>query len=312
MAKKKLPKEVKLILENKPHQINYRREKNVSASQILMYDNCPHQWKLSKIDKLQIYTPSVHTVFGTAMHEVIQDWLHVMYNQSAKVANDVDLREQLKLKMREVYEKERKKTKESFTTAEELNSFFLDGLEILSYLKKKRSSYFSMKNTYLAGIETDIVQEIRPNVYFKGYIDLVFYNKLADTYTIIDIKTSTRGWTDYDKKNDAKIAQILLYKEFFAKQFNVDVDQINVEYFILRRKINEDAEFVARRVQEWRPASGKVKRGKAVKLLNEFVENAFKDGGYNKEGNFLPTPSKSACRFCPYKDDKSLCNVAIK
>ena len=308
---KKLPKEVKLVLEHTPHQIDYRREKNVSASQILMYDECPHKWKLSKIDKLQIYTPSVHTVFGTAMHETIQDWLHVMYNQSAKAANEVDLREALKLKMREVYEKERKKTKEVFTSADELNSFFLDGVQILDYLKKKRSQYFSMKNTFLAGIETDIVQEIRPNVYFKGYIDLVFYNRLADTYTIIDIKTSTRGWSDYEKKNDAKIAQILLYKEFFAKQFNVDVDQINVEYFILRRKINEDADFVARRVQEWRPASGKVKRGKAVKLLNDFVDNAFKDGDYNLEGNFAPTPSKSACMFCPYKEEKSLCSHAI-
>ena len=308
---KKLPKEVKLVLEHTPHQIDYRREKNVSASQILMYDECPHKWKLSKIDKLQIYTPSVHTVFGTAMHETIQDWLHIMYNQSAKAANEVDLRDALKLKMREVYEKERKKTKEVFTSADELNSFFLDGVQILDYLKKKRSQYFSMKNTFLAGIETDIVQEIRPNVYFKGYIDLVFYNRLAGTYTIIDIKTSTRGWSDYEKKNDAKIAQILLYKEFFAKQFNVDVDQINVEYFILRRKINEDADFVARRVQEWRPASGKVKRGKAVKLLNEFVDNAFKDGDYNLEGNFAPTPSKSACMFCPYKEEKSLCSHAI-
>ena len=308
---KKLPKEVKLVLEHTPHQIDYRREKNVSASQILMYDECPHKWKLSKIDKLKIYTPSVHTVFGTAMHETIQDWLHVMFNQSAKAANEVDLRESLKLKMREVYEKERKKTKEVFTSADELNSFFLDGVQILDYLKKKRSQYFSMKNTFLAGIETDIVQEIRPNVYFKGYIDLVFYNRLANTYTIIDIKTSTRGWSDYEKKNDAKIAQILLYKEFFAKQFNVDVDQINVEYFILRRKINEDADFVARRVQEWRPASGKVKRGKAVKLLNEFVDNAFKDGDYNLEGDFTPTPSKSACMFCQYKEEKSLCSHAI-
>ena len=309
---KKLPKEVKLVLEHTPHQIDYRSEKNVSASQILMYDECPRKWKLSKIDKLQVYTPSVHTVFGTAMHETIQDWLQVMYSTSAKAANEIDLREQLKLKMREVYEKERKKTKEVFTTADELNSFFLDGVEILNYLKKKRSSYFSTKNTYLAGIETDIVQEIRPNVFFKGYIDLVFYNKLSETYTIIDIKTSTRGWGDYEKKNDGKIAQILLYKEFFAKQFNVEVDQINVEYFILRRKINEDAEFVARRVQEWRPPSGKIKRGKAMKLMNDFVDNAFKDGGYNLQGDFTPTPSKSACRFCPFNDDKNLCNVAEK
>ena len=309
---KKLPKEVKLVLKHQPHQIDYRKEKNVSASQILMYDECPHKWKLSKIDKLQIYTPSVHTVFGTAMHEVIQEWLNVMYNSSVKESKEMNLREELKLKMREVYEKERKKTKEAFTTADDLNSFFLDGVKILEHLQKKRTQYFSTKNTFLAGIETDIVQEIRPNVYFKGYIDLVFYNRLADTYTIIDIKTSTRGWSDYEKKNDAKIAQILLYKEFFAKQFNVDVDQINVEYFILRRKINEDLEFVPKRVQEWRPASGKVKRGKAVKLLNEFVDNAFKDGGYNLEGDFVPTPSKSACMFCPYKEEKELCSHAIK
>mgnify|MGYP002626206842 FL=1 len=193
---KKLPKEVKLVLEHQPHQIDYRREKNVSASQILMYDECPHKWKLSKIDKLQIYTPSVHTVFGTAMHEVIQEWLDVMYNSSVKESKEMNLREELKLKMRAVYEKERKKVKEVFNTADELNSFFLDGVKILEHLQKKRTQYFSTKNTFLAGIETDIVQEIRPNVYFKGYIDLVFYNRLADTYTIIDIKTSTSGWGD--------------------------------------------------------------------------------------------------------------------
>lgn len=307
---KKLPKEVKLVLEHKPHKIDYRKEKNVSASQLMMYDTCPHQWKLSKIDNLQQYTPSVHTVFGTSMHEVIQDWLYVMYNESAKAASERDLREELKFKMQEVYAKERKKTKEVFTSADELNEFFLDGVEILKYLQKKRSSYFSMKNTYLAGIETDIVQEIGPGIYFKGFIDLVFYNKLSDTYTIIDIKTSTRGWGDREKKSDAKVAQILLYKEYFSKQFNVDVDKINVEFFIVKRKLWEQSEFQQKRVQEWRPASGKIKRGKAVSLLKNFVSNAFKDGEYNVEGNFPATPSKSACMFCPFKDDKSLCSVA--
>lgn len=307
---KKLPKEVKLVLEHKPHKIDYRKEKNVSASQLMMYDTCPHQWKLSKIDNLQQYLPSVHTVFGTSMHEVIQDWLYVMYNESAKAASERDLREELKFKMQEVYAKERKKTKEVFTSADELNEFFLDGVEILKYLQKKRSSYFSMKNTYLAGIETDIVQEIGPGVYFKGFIDLVFYNKLSGTYTIIDIKTSTRGWGDREKKSDAKVAQILLYKEYFSKQFNVDVDKINVEFFIVKRKLWEQSEFQQKRVQEWRPASGKIKRGKAVSLLKNFVSNAFKDGEYNIEGNFPATPSKSACMFCPFKDDKSLCSVA--
>ena len=155
-------------------------------------------------------------------------------------------------------------------------------------------------------IETGLSDRIEnvPTNPWDPQSDLPAQNPIGKVPTLI-----SRG--DYEKKNDAKIAQILLYKEFFAKQFNVDVDQINVEYFILRRKINEDADFVARRVQEWRPASGKVKRGKAVKLLNEFVDNAFKDGDYNLEGNFAPTPSKSACMFCPYKEEKSLCSHAI-
>ena len=40
-----------------------------------------------------------------------------------------------------------------------------------------------------------------------------------DKIYIYDIKTSTRGWNDTEKKDDSKIAQILLYKEYFSKQF---------------------------------------------------------------------------------------------
>ena len=300
---KKLPKEVKLVLEHTPHKIDYRKEKNVSASQFMMYSECQHKWKLSYVDKLSKYTPSVHTVFGTAMHEVIQDWLTVLYSETAKKADSMDLRNLLKEKMREVYARERKKASEVFTTADELNSFFLDGVAILKFLKSKRRSYFTTKNWHLAGIETDIVQELRPNVYFKGFIDLVMYNSFTGKYHVIDIKTSTRGWGDYEKKNEAKVAQVLFYKEFFAKQFNVSVDDIEVEFFILRRKINEDADFVAKRIQQWKPASGRIKRGKAMKSLNEFVEKAFTDEGtYDTTKDFPASPSKSACRFCDFKN----------
>ena len=38
-------------------------------------------WKLNYVDKLGTYTDSIHTMFGTSMHEVIQDYLEMMYNQ---------------------------------------------------------------------------------------------------------------------------------------------------------------------------------------------------------------------------------------
>lgn len=307
---KKLPKEVKLVLEHTPHKIDYSKEKNISASQFMMFSDCEHRWKLSYIDKLSAYSPSVHTVFGTAMHEVIQEWLTVMYNESATAASKMNLRENLKLTIREVYAKERKKAKEVFTDADELNSFFLDGVKILDYLQKKRGQYFSMKGWHLAGIETDIVQEVRPGVFYKGFIDVVMYNSRTNKYLIIDIKTSTRGWSDYEKKNDAKVAQVLFYKEFFAKQFNVDIDNIDVEFFILRRKINEDLDFVPKRIQQWRPASGRIKRGKAMKSLQEFVDKAFTDDGQHDTSQvYLPNPSKSACRFCDFKNTE-FCTVS--
>ena len=43
-------------------------------------------------------------------------------------------------------------------------------------------------------------------------------------------------WKDQDKKDETKTSQILLYKSYFSKIFNWDVDQIEVEFFIVKEK----------------------------------------------------------------------------
>jgi hypothetical protein len=71
------------------------------------------------------------------------------------------------------------------------------------------------------------------NVKFKGFIDLVTYNKVLKKYTIYDFKTSTRGWSDkYEKKDQTKINQILLYKRKFAEMKKVSEDDIDVPDFM--------------------------------------------------------------------------------
>ncbi len=69
-------------------------------------------------------------------------------------------------------------------------------------------AYFSSKTMQLAGIETLLYQDIRPGVKFKGLIDLVFYSPNTDRWTVVDIKTSTRGWQDRAKKNPNVTAQV--------------------------------------------------------------------------------------------------------
>ena len=67
----------------------------ISYSQISMFSTCPHRWKLNYIDKLRVSESNIYLVFGTAMHEVIQTYLEVMYLDSVKNADLLDLKQML-------------------------------------------------------------------------------------------------------------------------------------------------------------------------------------------------------------------------
>jgi len=268
---------------------------------------------LTYVRKLAPYQPSIHAVFGTAMHETIQSWLDVLYNDKVKTANEMDLDALLYENMIKAYKGQKAQNgHEHFTNQEEMNMFYLDGKHILNFLKKKRGAYFTTKGVYLAGIETLLYQELRPGVVFKGLVDLVFYDERVDEWTIMDIKTSTSGWNKFAKNDDKRKSQILLYKEFFSRQFNIPTEKINVEYFILKRKVPKDAEFASmqKRVQEFKPADGPRKMRQAVALMENFVKTAVDMDGDYIDKEYLPSPSKSACMFCAIKEMR-LCPDAV-
>ena len=124
---------------------------------------------------------------------------------------------------------------------------------------------------------------------------------------IIDLKTSTMGWNKWQKADKTKTAQLLLYKEFYAKQLEMDVEMIDVEYVILRRKINEDSDFPMKRVQLFSPPNGKPSRNKVGEQLQEFIDNCFDEvGDYNTEREY-EARTTSACRYCKYANDESIC-----
>ena len=68
---------------------------------------CPLRWKLNYIDKVTESEPSIHLLFGTAMHEVIQTWLEVMYHDSVKNANKLNLEQRLHDKMMELFKQDK-------------------------------------------------------------------------------------------------------------------------------------------------------------------------------------------------------------
>ena len=297
---KKLKGPVKKVWESKIKQ-SPSKNLHVSYSSISTYGKCPKLWELQYLRNEVPFTQNIYTCFGTAMHETIQEWLTVMYHDSVKNANNIDLGKLLYANMVKSYRMGKAMMNgDHFSTADELQQFWLDGKHILNFLSKKRSAYFSTKTMMLAGVETLLYQEIKPGVMFKGLVDLVFYHPNNDTWTIMDIKTSTSGWRDKQKKNPNLTAQVILYKEFFAKQFGVDKDKINVEFFIVKRRVPAEADYaiMQRRVQEFRPNAGPRKTKQVMTQMQNFIADVINDDGEYIDKEYKCNNPFGKCEHC--------------
>ena len=286
--------------------------KRISYSQYSQWDVCPWKWKLNYIEKLSSFTDNIHTLFGTSMHEVLQTYLTVMYEDTVKMADALPLQEMLLKRMKTNYSQIMGRNGgEVFVEQHDMEEFYQHGLLILEWFKKKRGMYFSKKGYELVGIEVPINYKMNDGVKFIGYIDVLIYDKVRDRYKIIDIKTSTMGWNKYQKADKNKTDQLLLYKNFWGLENKVSLDKIDVEYFIVKRKLYEKVDFPQRRVQTFTPANGKPSINKVVNNVNRFVEDCFIDDKHNLEMNYMKNPSKKNCRFCEFNQTEH-CDVGVK
>jgi len=273
---------------------------HVSHSQFVSYSECNLKWKLRYIDKLGTFTGNIHTLFGTAMHTVIQEYLTVMYGTSIKAAEALDLNGMLKTEMMGEFKLIKECQETLPCSQDEMVEFYQDGLAILEHFRKHRGKYFMKKNYELVGIELPITMELQENVELKSFLDVVIRNKISGKITIIDLKTSTRSWTDYHKKNFYKKAQLLLYKQFYSEKFDVPLDKISVEFLILKRKIAKQSDFPISRLQRFEPANGKVSVNKTMKAFTEFREAIYDKKGNHKTDRTYNASPGSACKFCEF------------
>ena len=275
-----------------------------------MFSECPQRWKLNYIDKLRVFETNIFLIFGTAMHEVIQTWLEVMYNDSIKNADKLNLEQRLHDKLIEGFKKAKEEEGKDPCTKEQLKEFFQDGIDILDFVKKRRADYFSKRGYKLIGCEVPIDVDLRKNVKMVGYLDIVILDEFHNILKIYDIKTSTQGWNKWQKKDENKTQQLLLYKQFYAKQYNHPIDKIEVEYFIVKRRLWENAMYPQKRVQKFSPSSGTVSMNKVAKRLDTFLDLAFDDNGEQITENIIATPSKKACKWCEFRKTEH-CSVGV-
>jgi hypothetical protein len=307
--KNEYPDYVNNVFKTVVEPTDYINKKGVSYSQFSIYSECPYRWYLQYIKK-EKGLPSINFTFGTSIHETIQEYLKKMFDESVAEANRWDAFEFFQNRFIELYQQDIEKEGTHYSTPEEIKEFLEDGLAVIEYFIKHRNEYFTKNSQVLLGIEMPInlIPTTNPYVFFNGKLDLVIYEHSLGKVKIIDIKTSAAGWNKYQKADKIKLRQLPLYKKYFSEQYNVPMEHIEVEYFIVKRKINENAEFAKakRRIQTFSPPDGKTTMNHVTAELNDFIKTCFNGKEYNTEAVYYKNTEK--CKWCPFKDRPDLCD----
>ena len=196
-------------------------------------------------------------------------------------------------------------------TPSTVSEFEQDGKVILDHVLSyaQRSKHFPSKKYELVGIELPLEIPLRNNtILYKGFLDIVFRDKDTKKILILDFKTSTNGWNKYQKVDRTKIDQLLLYKRFYNQMFKVPMADIEVEFFVVKRKLLENVEFPQQRIQRISPPDGKMSMKEVETTFLDFINSGFtKEGEYNVSVPFPKNPGKARknCKYCVFKTLKN-------
>ena len=113
--------------------------KSISHSQFTSYNECNLKWKLRYIDELRLSGGNIYTLFGSAMHTVIQEYLVTMYNNSIVEAEKLDLETRLKEEMIKEFNDLKEKSNTLPCEQKDMAEFYQDGVEIIEHFHKHLS-----------------------------------------------------------------------------------------------------------------------------------------------------------------------------
>ena len=94
--------------------------------------------------------------------------------------------------------------------------------------------------------------------------------------------------------------QLGLYKYYYAKQFNVDIKDIEVQFFIMKRKLYENSDYPQTRIQQFDPPSSQRTINKYLKQIDEFIKDGFDESGDYIDKDYPASGLPSACKWCQY------------
>ncbi len=278
------------------------KKRKVSFSQYATWFKCPHHWFLDHVKHLREFEDSIATCFGDAIHEPCQLYVEKLYKEGAKSADAIEMFPMFK----ELFKKYLEERKVEHTD-DQFTDYVYDGDDIIKAFTNftNRMKYFPSGKYEFIGVEDELLIPIKNNVEFTGFIDIVLKEKGTGRYRIIDLKTASQEWNKWQKEDPAKYSQVLLYKAFYSKKYNIPLGMIDVEFFILKRKLYEGVSYPQSHIQVFIPKNNNKAILDTIETFSQFVGECFKpDGTFVEDLSIypkIPGKNKKHCKYCPHK-----------
>jgi RecB family exonuclease len=248
----------------------------ISFTEISTFIQCPYRHYLDyECGFLKDKEQTEFLSFGTAIHEGIEslyETCDIQHSQKVFVE-----------KFNELWEQHRH---------EEHDTFLDIGLIAISNIFQSgipQREEFTHK-------EFEVNHLLKDNISFKGFIDLITYDPIKQKICIIDLKTTKNGWNNYQRKSIKTKAQLYLYLIFLSEMYDADPALFECKFVLIEYNKNVTEEFIL----DGNPDDIK----KTRELLDSIIDALY----YRKGNRYLKFKNKNNCRFCPYSDDKKLCN----
>jgi hypothetical protein len=250
--------------------------KHISFSELKNWDKCPFYHKLVNLEKIKLFQGNEYTAFGNAIHSVCEESL-LREKLNASDFFIKEYRNALKKLVDINYEFDKK-------LAVDMKQ---QGLELIPHIKPALKDYFD--DYEIVATEEKLFEDTEVEGYkFKGYVDLILKTKNGK-YHVIDWKTCSWGWNFWKRSEKMTTYQLTYYKHFFAKKYNIKLDNIETHFALLKRTAKKD------KVEIFKVSSGEKKVKNALNFLNKALYNI-----NNK--NFVK--NKISCRNCEFNKTK--------
>ena len=285
------------IIEDKNKVYNELKKEHeglihISFSEFSKFVGCGHKHLLEKYLKLTEEPPSIHLIFGNAIHGALETGIKNKLPQEDRIEH-----------FRYNFVKEMNDNMRDSSDFDKLDEFRAQGENIIKILSLEKL----VEKYEVISVEEPLYEKLFALFRFKGFIDLILRNKETGRYLVIDWKTSTQPWdVSKKKKDEVFMAQMRLYKYFFARKFSVPMELIDCKYIVLNRlKSKKLPELGFGSLQPVEIYSNLEDIEKSIIKVAETVKSIHLDKKFTK---IKLTGSKSGCFFCAHKNNPTLCS----